>query len=603
MGCRADPAHAGEGARRIADWLLQTADVLVVDTQSTGASPDHGSLLEIGWAVVHPAPVPQEAEACTPIAHWVELPAGARIPRAVSRITGITRDAIRDPISPAQAWRDVSLAASQISHGRGGAPAPTVIHFARFEEAFLRRLHQTFEPERPWPFDLICTHAIARRLLPDLPRRSIRAVAGYFGFPVDQLRRSAGHVAATAWVWRHVVELLRDEHAIETRADLGNWLQRPALTSRRRVYPMDRSTRLALPDSPGVYRMLRGNGDVLYVGKAVSLKRRVNSYFQKQRRIPERTLELLSQVRDVSVTPTESALEAAILESDLIKEHAPPYNVALQQQARSLWFYDTALEDAQTSPDDGHRVGPVSSRQPLWALGGLRRALAAEGDDPSERVRHSSLGFSSSFPGGPRALDRECYREGLRQFRAEVLEPRCASRTPSSRALARVGARLWLENLQTFGRGRVEPEERAEELDEVGWEPADVTRALTEVLLDAAHAVRRARWLMRLSESCVAWREPGEPDSSRHLLVVDRGRIVERRSLSSTQAVPSPPGEGREALERQRSFDLSTCDRLRVLTTELRRVVTAEPVGEAELCLRAGRVLSTEGLVRVLAWV
>ena len=64
---------------------------------------------------------------------------------------------------------------------------------------------------------------------------------------------------------------------------------------------MPRDKRLSLPDEPGIYRLLRSNGEVLYVGKASSLKKRVNSYFQKQRRISERTLEMLTQAQDLGI--------------------------------------------------------------------------------------------------------------------------------------------------------------------------------------------------------------------------------------------------------------------------------------------------------------
>src|SRR5919204_406602 len=89
---------------------------------------------------------------------------------------------------------------------------------------------------------------------------------------------------------------------------------RDAPKGRRRVWPMPRDVRLALPEAPGIYRMLRTSGDVLYVGKATSLRHRVNSYFRKQTGIAERTLEMLSQARGISVEVMPSALEAALFE-------------------------------------------------------------------------------------------------------------------------------------------------------------------------------------------------------------------------------------------------------------------------------------------------
>src|SRR4030095_4587149 len=56
--------------------------------------------------------------------------------------------------------------------------------------------------------DVVCTRDIARRLLPNLPRCSLRALAGYFGRAVGALRRSADHVEATAFVWQELVRML-----------------------------------------------------------------------------------------------------------------------------------------------------------------------------------------------------------------------------------------------------------------------------------------------------------------------------------------------------------------------------------------------------------
>ena len=101
---------------------------------------------------------------------------------------------------------------------------------------------------------------------------------------------------------------------------------------------MPRSVRLAVPDAPGIYRMLRINGDVLYVGKATALHHRVNSYFRKQQHVPERLLEMLSQARGLSYDITPTALEAALIEADEIKRHRPPYNIALTTDRRDVWF-------------------------------------------------------------------------------------------------------------------------------------------------------------------------------------------------------------------------------------------------------------------------
>ncbi len=87
-----------------------------------------------------------------------------------------------------------------------------------------------------------------------------------------------------------------------------------------------------LPDAPGVYLFRDARGHVLYIGKALSLRKRVGSYFTETPDTSERPLirPMVEQIADLEFILTENELEALILESNLIKSHKPRYNIALK---------------------------------------------------------------------------------------------------------------------------------------------------------------------------------------------------------------------------------------------------------------------------------
>jgi len=91
------------------------------------------------------------------------------------------------------------------------------------------------------------------------------------------------------------------------------------------------------PEAPGVYLMKGNKGEVLYVGKAASLRKRVLSYFQTSRSHPPRTVALLRQVVHVDYLITRSEAEALFYEASLIKREKPKYNVMLRDDKSYPW--------------------------------------------------------------------------------------------------------------------------------------------------------------------------------------------------------------------------------------------------------------------------
>ena len=189
----------------------------------------------------------------------------------------------------------------------------------------------------------------------------MRGLAGYFGHSHEVLKRATRHVEATRVIWEGLLPGL-EQIGLMTVEDLRVWLnQKPKSRAKAAYqYPLKTEIRLQLPKTPGVYRMLNRQGEVLYVGKASNLHARVNSYFRGRSGRDPRQLEMLTQVHNIDFTECRSPLEAALLETDEIKRLNPPYNVNLKATDRKLIFFSRDLSSLQNYQDEIHTVGPFS---------------------------------------------------------------------------------------------------------------------------------------------------------------------------------------------------------------------------------------------------
>lgn len=92
-----------------------------------------------------------------------------------------------------------------------------------------------------------------------------------------------------------------------------------------------------LPASPGIYIYRNPQGDIIYVGKAINLKKRVNQYFQRDDALGPKTITLVSQISSIETKTVDSEIEALILEASYIKKYRPKYNSLLKDD-RSYSF-------------------------------------------------------------------------------------------------------------------------------------------------------------------------------------------------------------------------------------------------------------------------
>ncbi|RTL42637.1 MAG: excinuclease ABC subunit C [Candidatus Melainabacteria bacterium] len=522
---------------------------LFLDCQTTAANPVLGSILEIAWCDSSASEQQPGKIQCK----LVSQPDKKEIPFRIQVITGISDEEMVNAVHEREIYFSLKkhCAENQIN--------AAVVHYASFEKPFL---HELFEKhgDEPFPLDLICTYQIARRLFPNLPTRGIRGLGGFFGASNCELKRSSHHVEMTFSIWQGLVAELAKQ-GIYSVEELRDWLKEPVKTKRTKYqYPLESEKRLSLPDKPGVYKMMNARGEILYVGKATSLKSRVNSYFRGQRNKDPRKLEMLTQTHNIDHIECGSALEAAILETDEIKRHDPPYNYSLKRKQRQLAFFDENLSSMSYIQSIDHPIGPFSGHFALEQFTRVHTWLTTGEDDP--------LIFFDEVP-------TDLISSGFELFCAEHnLDPTLLA-TPRDlmafcirfiRKSARLSQQSNGEATNPLDTGEPDDDDLEDEDSDdslVEYTPEDVSGKFGRLFKRIAKSYLRGKVLTRLLNSRIIFQEKSK---------------IRRLEVRSGEIVHSDDSlELKNAAKEQlwQNLDVMTYDRISVLLSEIIRMRAA----------------------------
>src|SRR4051795_3844112 len=368
------------------DRPLATAEFLVVDTETNGLAGDACELTEIGAVLVGGGELHDRWETLVSVREPLS--------REIQRFTGISQTMV-DEAPPAEAM--LPELAEQL---RGRV---LVAHSAGFDR---RVLIQAFARAGiAWPSPpSICTVALARRFHPLARQRRLQPLAESLGIDVGITHRAPAEAETCARVFCALFARLC-ANASTIREALA--LLRPARPKRLRAASTDgggarvrgarrRKPDLAsLSDDPGVYVVRNAEGQVLYVGKSVSVRTRARAHFAPS----AAEGAWASQAETVEHEVTSSELGALVLESRLVKRLRPPGNVRLKHVDSFVYLrcrLDIAFPVLEVAPGPaagrGVSVGPLRGRaaavellEQLNSLFGLRhcgRALPRR-DSPS----------------------------------------------------------------------------------------------------------------------------------------------------------------------------------------------------------------------------
>ena len=366
-----------------AETLIEDAAFVVFDLETTGLSAYRDRICEIGAVRVRALEVAETFETL--------VRPGVTLPPTISRLTGLRDGELRAAPRPELAIRRFLAFAGD---------APLAAHNARFDVGFLDRAVERLTGRRV-AAPVLDTVWLARRLLQRRSERfSLRQLAHFFGTSCEPCHRALPDAVATAEILVALLGLAQERGA-RTLAEVVE-LAAP----RARKLHARRSLVAGAPATPGVYLFHDRNDAVLYVGKARSLRSRLQSYFAGDRQRPA-VEAALGAVARIEWRELGSELEASLEELRLICELRPPANARAVRPDRHSYLERRGESWAVVSKPG--RFGPISSKRRAQLAA---RALGDfDGEDleaalPPLRAKLRRLASELRFEDAARLRDR-----------------------------------------------------------------------------------------------------------------------------------------------------------------------------------------------------
>ncbi len=284
----------------------------IVDIETTGGYAENHRVTEI--AIYH-----YDGVQITDSFHTLINPA-RKIPNFITGLTGITSAMVEE----APAFEDVAEEIYDWLKDR-----VFVAHNAHFDYSFLKKEFE--EVNIAWATKKLCTVRLSRKIIPGLNSYSLGRLAESLGIKIPNRHRAGGDALATAKIFDLLIK--RDQSGVIAKSlkrNSGETILPPNLPKE----DFDK-----LPAKAGVYYFLDARGTVIYVGKAVNIKKRIAGHFTGEAREWNRS-NIRNEIHHITFELTGSELIAFIHESQEIRRLWPKYNLAQKYKVEEWGVYD-----------------------------------------------------------------------------------------------------------------------------------------------------------------------------------------------------------------------------------------------------------------------
>lgn len=304
---------------------LEDAEFCVVDTETTGLSARNNYIIEIGMVRVSKLKI-------TETYHTLINP-GKAIPYFITSMTGISNDDVYN----APFFEDI---ADEILEFIG--EKVLTAHNLSFDKSFLK--YEFIRAERNFSTNHeLCTVKLAKKLYPYLRSRSLSSVCAYLKLKNYGTHRALSDAEVTAKALIKMIKEAKEKNSIQTLGELialqsGTNLPYKPLTAKKELGE-DVSS---LPHAPGIYYFLNSKNEIIYIGKAKSLRDRVKSYFSPA--APRKAKRIIKQAARLKIELTNSELTAFLTEAESIKLINPKHNSQLKKYGSKYFLRITAAQ-------------------------------------------------------------------------------------------------------------------------------------------------------------------------------------------------------------------------------------------------------------------